>query len=103
MHSYRINPDRSVREVYMNRRSFLKRTGAAAVTAAPSLMGATQGVSIIVDPRDPIASAPPPAWAVRELQTALGKQGVDAKIYPRIGAAPVAGRHIVVAGGNSAA
>src|SRR5437879_4955406 len=81
----------------MNRRSFLKQTGAA--TVASGLTGATQGVSIIVDPQDPIASAGPPAWAVRELQAALEKQGVAAKVYPRFTAAPARDLHIVVAGG----
>jgi hypothetical protein len=87
----------------MNRRSFLKHTGVAAgATVASRLAGATQGVSILVDPRDPVASAPSTAWAVHELQAALDHQGVSAKIYPRIGAAPAGDQHIVVAGGNSA-
>ena len=86
----------------MNRRSFLKHTAAAGITAAPALLSATQGVSIIVDPRDPIASAAPPAWAVRELQSALSQQGVTAKVYPRVNAAPPTDRRIVVAGGSSA-
>ncbi len=87
----------------MNRRTFLKHTGAAAgVTAAHSLKGATQGVSLIVDPRDMIASAPPAAWAVRELRTALANQGVTAQVYPRLDAAPGGDRQIVIAGGTSA-
>src|ERR1700675_414622 len=87
----------------MNRRTFLKHTGAAAgVTVAQGLTGATRGVAIIVDPRDPIASAAPPAWAVGELRAALNAQGTSAEIYPRIGAAPVSDRYIVVAGGASA-
>jgi hypothetical protein len=86
----------------MNRRSFLKHTGAAAgVTVAQRLTGATGGVSIIVDPRDPIASAAPPAWAVGELRAALSAQGGSAQVYPRIAAAPVSDRYIVVAGSGS--
>src|SRR5258706_58499 len=85
----------------MNRRTFLKHTGAAAgVTVAQSLTGATRGVSIIVDPRDPIASAAPPAWAVGELRAAFSAQGVSAQIYPRIAAAPVSDRYIIVAQGS---
>ena len=88
----------------MNRRSFLKQTGAAAsVTAAHTLKGATQGVSLIVDPKDPVASAPPPAWAVRELKAALANQGLTARVYPRLDAAPAGDRYIVIAGGNSGA
>jgi hypothetical protein len=87
----------------MNRRTFLKQTGATAgVTVAPSLMGATQSVSIIVDPRDRVASAPPPAWAVRKLQAELTSQGVESKIYPRVYQAAPGDRHIVIAGASSA-
>jgi hypothetical protein len=60
-------------------------------------------VSIVVDPRDPIASAPAPAWAVRELQAALMNHGVSAGIYPRINVAPAGDRRVVVAGAVSAA
>src|SRR5580658_9072217 len=88
----------------MNRRSFLKQTGiAVGLTAAHSLRGATQPVSIVVDPQDQIASAAAPSWAVRALQDALGTQGISAKVYPRIAAAPAGDRHILVAGAESAA
>src|SRR5271169_3132993 len=88
----------------MNRRSFLKQTGlAAGVTAANRLRGATQAVSIVVDPQDQIASAAAPSWAVRALQDALSAQGIPAKVYPRIDAAPAGDRHIIVAGADNAA
>ena len=65
----------------MNRRRFLKQSGAAAgLTAIHGLKGATESVSIITNPRDPIASTPPPAWAIRELQAALHAQGVSSKV-----------------------
>jgi hypothetical protein len=87
----------------MNRRTFLKHTSAAAgVTVAQGLTGATRGVAIIVDPRDAIASAAPASWAVGELRAALGAQGVSTEIYPRIGAAPVSDRYIIVAGASNA-
>jgi hypothetical protein len=46
----------------MDRRDFLKTTGLAAVGASAirTLSGATQSVSIIVDPQDPIACAVAP-------------------------------------------
>ena len=88
----------------MDRRDFLKTSGLAVVGASGirSLSGATQSVSIIVDPQDPIASAASAAWAIRELQVCLGAQGVTTKIYSRIEAAPAGDRHVVVAGGSSA-
>src|ERR1051326_3040865 len=87
----------------MDRRGFLKTTGAAVVgvSAIRTLSGATQGVSIIVDPQDPIASAGPAAWAIRELQAGLSTQGVTAKVYARVEAAPAGDRYVVVAGGGS--
>jgi hypothetical protein len=88
----------------MNRRSFLKQSGAVSAAAmASKLAGAVPNVSIIVDPGDPIASAAPAAWAVRELQAALSRQGVTANVFPKVGAAPAGGQTIVVAGGGSAA
>jgi len=87
----------------MDRRGFIKATGVAVgVTAVRGLAGASQGVSIIVDPQDPIASAAPAAWAVRELQSALSGSGVTAQVFPRLDAAPAGNRYLVVAGGLSA-
>src|SRR3984957_3836661 len=87
----------------MDRRDFLKTTGLAAVGASAirTLSAATQSVAILVDPQDPIAAAEPAAWAVRELQSSLNLQGVTAKIYPHIAAAPAGARCVVVAGGSS--
>src|ERR1700693_1549378 len=87
----------------MGRRDFLKTPGGTVVgvSAIRTLSGATQGVSIVVDPQDPIASARPAAWAIRELQSGLSTQGVTAKVYARLEAAPAGDRYIVVAGGGS--
>jgi hypothetical protein len=80
----------------------LKNAGVAVgVTAVRSLAGASRGTSIIVDPGDPIASAPPATWAVRELQSALGTKGAGAPVYPRIDAAPAGHRHVIVAGAEA--
>ena len=88
----------------MNRRGFLKQTGTVVgATAVGRLKAAGQLVSIIVDPQDRIASAAPPSWAVGELQKAFSAEGVTAKVYPRMDAAPAGGRHIVVGGAGNAA
>ena len=88
----------------MNRRSFLKQTGlAAGATAVHNLQGATQGVALIVDPNDPVASSAAPSWAIRTLQDAFSAQGAAAKIYPRIDAAPAGDRHVLIAGPENAA
>ena len=87
----------------MDRRSFLKTSGLAAVAASATrtLSGATQSVSIIVDPHDQTASAQPAAWAIRELQSSLSSQGVTTKIFSRIEAAPAGDQYVVVAGCSS--
>ncbi len=87
----------------MNRRSFLQTGLAAGVTAAHTLRGATQGVSIVVDPQDAVASTAASSWAVRALEEALSAQSITAKVYPRIDAAPAGDRHIIVAGAENAA
>ena len=85
----------------MDRRDFLKTAGATiCVTAGRRLAGATRGPSIIVDPEDAIAAAPPSIWAVRELQSAFGSHGSTAHVYPRIEAAPAGNPYIIVAGGD---
>src|SRR5262249_2207175 len=86
----------------VNRRDFLKTTGVAAgVHAVRGLAGVTQDTSIIVDPDDPIASASPAIWAVRELQSALGAQGMRAQIFPRVTPTAAGSRYVIVAGGDS--
>ncbi|HEY3457393.1 MAG TPA: twin-arginine translocation signal domain-containing protein, partial [Bryobacteraceae bacterium] len=88
----------------MNRRSFLKQTGLAAGAAAVhNLHGAPQGIALIVDPKDPVASSAASSWAVRNLQDAFTAQGATANIYPRIDAAPAGSRHILIAGTENAA
>ncbi|HEV3215265.1 MAG TPA: hypothetical protein VGZ27_06055 [Vicinamibacterales bacterium] len=87
----------------MDRRDFLKTTGVAiGVTAARALTGATQGVSIVVDAKDPVASAPPVAWAVRELQSALKERGITAEVVSRVDSAAAGNRCFLVAGAHAA-
>jgi hypothetical protein len=87
-------------EFAVDRRRFLKQ--AVGLSAVQGLRGAAQTVSIVVDPRDPIASSGPCSWAVREVQAALDAHGIASKVYPRVEAAPPADHHIVVAGANRA-
>ena len=55
----------------------------------------------MVDPRDRIASAAAPAWAIRTLQNALSAQGIAAKVYSQLGEAPVGDRYIIAAGSEN--
>lgn len=88
----------------MHRRDFLKNAAVAAgMTAIRGVARAAQDVSIVVDPGDRVASAAPVAWAVRELQSALGARGVAAQIVSRIDAAPQGARYVVVAASSTPA
>lgn len=65
----------------VNRREFLRRTALAAGfgMAQNAIATDVQGVSVVVDPADPIASAPPARWAVSELEQPLAAQGVPVR------------------------
>jgi hypothetical protein len=63
----------------MYRRDFLKQTGLAlGASAAGSEALAQSGgrVSIVIDPADRVAAAPPVRWAAQELQRALTEHGI---------------------------
>ena len=63
----------------MDRRNFLKQTGMAigAAAAGPGALAQARGrVSVVMDPKDPVASAPPVRWAAQELQRALAERGM---------------------------
>ena len=82
----------------IDRRGFLRAGvmgGASAML--PRLAGATPTrVSLVVDPEDPVASAPTAAWAIGALERALAERGVDVCRVPRVEEA--GGRVVVVAG-----
>src|SRR5919197_1482470 len=86
----------------MDRRDFLKSAGVAAgIAAMRGRASAAQHISLVVDPADAIASAPPVAWAIREVESALTARGATSRTYPRIDAAPGGDRCLVIAGGAS--
>lgn len=65
---------------HMDRRDFLRRTGVAggALVSGPFAWGQSRKgevVSLVLDPTDRVASAPPARWAAGELQQALTAAG----------------------------
>jgi hypothetical protein len=58
----------------LNRREFV--TGTAALSAVGIAGAAPTNVSIVADPRDPIAGAQPVRWALQELEESLKARGV---------------------------
>ncbi|MEK7405840.1 MAG: hypothetical protein AAB225_12090 [Acidobacteriota bacterium] len=80
----------------INRREFLKRTGAASAVAGQAAAG--KEVAIMVDPSDPVAAAAPARWAAKELEEALTAAGCTVSVRRRIGDAPPGALCILAAG-----
>ena len=66
----------------MQRRAFLKLAGATTALSLTerAFSSASQRISVIVDPNDPIASSDPVKWASERLRDALVKKGVACEI-----------------------
>ena len=64
---------------HLNRRQFIQRAGLAGAIGlgAGSGTGKTTGVSIIVEPDDPVASTGPGKWATGCLEQALSASGAS--------------------------
>ena len=91
-------------EYDFSRRHFLKMAGITALGipfAGFADIKAT-GVSIIVDPADPIANSVPAQWATGELETALKTQGIKVQRCTSITKANAGNLCIPVAGASSA-
>jgi hypothetical protein len=93
----------------MDRREFLKLSGAGAVAASLSALACeprgqqARGVSIASDPTDRIAAAPPVRWATEQLQAALRARGIAARAVNRVADAPAGDLCLLVAGSGAAA
>jgi hypothetical protein len=89
-----------------NRRRFLQTSGS---TVALSLAGyspraaaeGVNGISLVIDPADPIANAAPSLWAADELEQSLKSHGVPVLRCQRITEANAADLCIVAAGASS--
>jgi hypothetical protein len=84
-----------------NRRRFVQAAGTFAVFGASAAAG--RGVSIAVDPQDPVASAPAARWAADELQRALAARGVNVSRCETAAAARTGDLCVLAAGGRSPA
>ena len=81
-----------------HRRSFLRRSAAAAAT--PALMGAAPNRAfLVIDPADPLTRAEPVQWAVSELESALRAKGY--KIRRVRQAKPGDGLSVLICGSRS--
>ena len=99
----------------MNRREFLVQAGAGTAgcltagllagclnsSTAPA-PGSGRAVAIVVDPADPVASAPPAQWAVTQLREALAGRGFAVRLCSRLEETAPAELCVVAAGGSSA-
>jgi len=87
----------------LSRRTFLQTTalsiGAFAVgPTALAQSGGGRSISIIVDPADPLASAEPVRWAIKELVQALAQHGIALLQFESLDQAPATDVCIVAAG-----
>src|SRR4051812_15197634 len=76
----------------INRRTFLKQTGAVAGLAGTGLLSGSlarvgaglaadaQGVALLHDPDDAVAAAGPAKWALSQLRESLTTRGVAARV-----------------------
>ncbi len=89
----------------LNRRQFIRTTaGTAAGVAAGALTAACtqkQGVAIVVDPADAVASSDAARWAAGELQRALAEGGGAAGVFENAAQAPSGHLRIMAAGMDS--
>jgi hypothetical protein len=87
----------------LNRREFLRRSAlASSLSLASKIAGAPQsGVTIVVDPEDPVASAPAAQWAAGELATALSERGIVVRRLPRIETSSAAGGDLCIVASGS--
>lgn len=91
-----------------NRRDFLRRAGLAGVVAAGEGLGFSQapaqaGVSLVLDPSDPVIATGPSRWAVDQLERALTQAGSTVRRREKveqIGADEIA---VIVAGTSTPA
>lgn len=78
-----------------NRRQFIQTAGS--LTALTAIQAALPPeISLIVDPKDPIATAAPVQWALKELEDSLKARNIIVHHYDRLQAAP-ADAHCIVA------
>jgi hypothetical protein len=88
------------------RRNFLKKAG---MTAALGTVGVqivhaqARGISIVMDPGDPVAASGPPRWAARELESSLHDRNVTVRQCARLSEAPAADLCIVAGGATESA
>jgi hypothetical protein len=86
----------------INRRQFLQTAGTAAALNG-SAAAALAGVSLIVDPADPVASSAPATWAAQELQRSLRAAGGTVQLCRNLSEARAGNQRVVIAGSRSAA
>ena len=87
-----------------NRRQFLRTAAGAAVVAAAGVTTAadkTRAVAIVVDPADAVASSMAARWAAEELERALTRRSIPARIYEKVAQVPSDHLRIVAAGMSS--
>lgn len=85
----------------LRRRDFLTKAGLAGFGIPAGFAAESAPVSIVTDPKDPIASAAPAKWAADELRRALEAQNVTVRSHTRMDQSAPGDRVIVCAGATT--
>jgi hypothetical protein len=103
MTKHAVDPTIKGNEMGVNRRYFLKIAGISALGLSCVGLAAfsAEGVSIILDPSDPIAGTPPAQWAAKELEESLSSKGIVVHRYERLAQSADGDLCIVVTGSDS--
>ncbi|HWB87218.1 MAG TPA: hypothetical protein VG675_23945 [Bryobacteraceae bacterium] len=80
----------------LNRRQFIQGAGSLAALGVANAAG--RGVSIVLDPHDPVAGAAPAQWAAKELERSLTARGLSVQMCDNLSQAK-AGDFCVLAAG----
>src|SRR5215472_14802684 len=89
----------------LSRRNFLQiaalSLGALGNGSAFALDTGGAGISLILDPADPVASTAPVSWAMQELNAAISATGIGVRRFPTIERAPHSDMCVVAAGSET--
>src|ERR1700682_781162 len=85
----------------LNRREFIQAAGSIVALSAVRAQAAGRGVSLIIDPADPVAGAGPVQWAAKELEQSLTSRGIAVQKCERVAQARREDFCIVAAGSKA--
>ncbi len=95
-----------VKSSHLSRRDFLQMTALSigalgAESSVAAQLSSQRGVSVVVDPADPVASAAPVVWALQALSQAIAQRRINVRHFNSMEQSPSSDFCIVAAGSRS--